>query len=139
MIPALVVLVCSQLGLGSVPRKMLLDILENMAHKILTAYGDLSAECLATKIHKHVGTGQGSGGSPHFWTSISEVILNSVDKDLPGFHSSNLTGMVKCIRNEDAFVDDSRIAINDTSGPVNPTLEVRAQIHENIFLQQEVN
>ena len=96
--------------------KMLLDALENLVQKINTAYGDLSMEYLAPKLHKMFGTGQGSGSSPHFCTAISEVILYYFDKYLPGLHSSNPNGTVTCIRNEDAFVDKLGLAANDTSG-----------------------
>ena len=75
MIPALVVLACKRLGLGDAPGKMILDALENTVHRFQTAHGD-SVKYRADLLKQLFGTGQGSGGSPHFWSATYEVILS---------------------------------------------------------------
>ena len=53
------------------------------------------------------------GGSPHFWTAISEVIFNCVDEDLTGFLCQNPQNMVSNEHHEDAFVDETGLAVDD--------------------------
>ena len=84
MILSLVVLTCSRLGLGEAPRKMLLNTLEQTVHRIRTVHMDLTRTYQAYILTILFGTGQGSGGSPHFWIAVLEVILSCIDKELEG-------------------------------------------------------
>ena len=66
--------------------KMILVLLETQVQKLRTKYGYFSADYVATTLQRCFGTGQGSGGSPLFWTAISEVIYNYVYEDLTGLN-----------------------------------------------------
>ena len=130
MIPALVVLACNRLGLGDAPGKMLLDLLENMVHRLRTSHGVSTMAYKANLLKKFFGTGQGSGGSPHFWTDISDVILSSIDCSLPGFTCNNPHQTLVSTSNENTFVDDSGLVVDDAGGNIVEKLQVHSQIHE---------
>ena len=49
MVPALVALAYARLVLGPAPSKMLLDSLENLVHKIITASGESLVKYVATR------------------------------------------------------------------------------------------
>ena len=118
------------LGLSDAPGKMLLDALENMVHRHHTSHG-FSTMAYKTNLSKNLfGTGQGSGGSPHFWTAISDVILSSIDSSLPGFTCNNPQRMLVSTQNEEAFVDESGLVVDDAGGNVVEKLQVHSQIHE---------
>ena len=79
------------------------------------------------------GTGQGSGGSPHFWSAISEVILSFVDSELQGFSCSNPQITLTCDYNDDAFVDDSSLAVDGRGGDVVEKLRYHSQFHKRFL------
>ena len=79
------------------------------------------------------GTGQGSGGSPHFLSAISEVILSCMDSELKGFSCNNPQRTVFCDRNEDVFVDDPGLVVDDKNGDVVRKLRTHSQAHERFL------
>ena len=92
MIPVLVAMACRRLGLGKAAGNMLLDTLKNTKHRISTGFGDSEETHSSTKDHKVFGTGQGSGGSPHFWLAVSEVMFKCIDRDMKGIELTNPDG-----------------------------------------------
>ena len=79
---------------------------------------------------KKIGTGQGSGGSPHFRLAISKVLSRCVDIKLYEIMVQKLTGTIQCECNEDAFVDDSGLIVDDRKGDVLERPIHNSQNHE---------
>ena len=82
---------------------------------------------------KSVLYGNVRGGSPHFWTAISDVILSSMDKRVLGFSCNNPQRTVTSARNEVVFEDDSGLAVDDSGGDVIEKLQVHSQLHEKFL------
>ena len=133
MILTLAVLTYSCLGLGKTPRKMLLDALEGMIHRVCTDHGHSEGTYQEDLLRRLFGTGQGSGGLPYFWISASNVVLACLDKKLEGFKAINPTGNIISVRNEDVFVDDSGLVVDDSGGDVVDKLRQNSQLHEKFL------
>ena len=71
-----------------------------------------------------------AAGDLQFWTAVSEVIFNCVDKYVKGFCFQNPQNKVSCKRTEDAFVDDTGLAVDSRSRNIVETLQHNSQVHE---------
>ena len=131
MIPDLVQVTCERLGTPEEPCNMLMEILYEMVHKVRTKYGDSAKTYYSTIDRILYGTGQGSGGSPFFWNSTAEVILNGMEKRSKGCRYQSATGETRSERIEDIFVDDaSLMATGDTELTEQERLQNNTQRHE---------
>ena len=77
---------------------------------------------MADVLHQLFGTDQGSGGSPHFWIAMLEVIISCIDSELEGFTCANPMVTVVKWQNKYTFVDNSGLAVGDQGGDVVATL-----------------
>ena len=130
MIPALVALSCQRLGLGDTAARMLVDSLEGIKHRIRTGFGDSQETYRSDQLYTVFGTGQGSGGSPTFWNAVADVMFHCIDNDLDGIKLSNPDQTIVNERNEDAFVDDTSLIIDDVKGEVVDILTHNSQVYE---------
>lgn len=130
MIPALVALACRRLGMKGNTTDMFLDAMENISHKVRTAFGESEETYQTDNAFKVFGTGQGSGGSPAFWLAISNVMLGCIDRDYSGIRLTNPQQTVIVDRNEDVFVDNASMAVDNREGCVVASLHDHAQCHE---------
>ena len=64
------------------------------------------------------GTSQGSGASPAVWLTLLVILLNTIDKELPGDRITFLDPIMKKphSRLADAFVDDTSMFGKSDSG-----------------------
>ena len=85
---------------------------------------------MSNELHTVFGTGQGSGGSPRFWLAVADVMFQCLEEDLAGFKLQNPEGTILHKRNEDAFVDDTSLLVDESQGNVVDTLQASSQIHE---------
>ena len=131
MIPDLVQVTCERLGTPEEPCNMLMEILYEMEHRVRTKYGDSAKTYYSTLNRVLYGTGQGSGGSPFFWNSTAEVILNGMEKRSKGCRYKSATGDIRSGRIEDIFVDDaSLMATGDEELSAQERLQTNTQRHE---------
>ena len=92
--------------------KKILELLENLVHKI-RIHMEIPPWIMQQQHCKDFLAFLRQGGSPHFWTAISEVIFNCVDEDLTGFLCQSPQNMVSNEHHEDAFVDETGLVVDD--------------------------
>ena len=85
---------------------------------------------MSNELHKVFGTGQGSGGSLTFWLAVADVMFQCLKEDLVCFKIQNPTGTIVHKRNEDAFVDDTSLLVDERQGNMVDTLQASSKIHE---------
>ena len=116
------------------PCWMLVDCLNDMQHCVRTQLGQSDAEYASSLGEYLFGTGQGNGGSPAFWLSTLETILNTMEKLTTGYIVRNPTGTTTSSRLEDMYVDDASIITNSSQrGETTELLAANAQIHEQLL------
>ena len=115
------------------------DTLEGMKYKVKTTFGTSEKFYTGEPGAPLFGTGQGSGASPAVWLTLVVVLMNTLDRitreritfrspDAPDHHNRLI----------DAFVDDTSLAITDTTSPMEPNtmtkrMETIAQNWEKIL------
>ena len=131
MVPELVAITCRRLGMPLAPCHMLIDVLNNMEHCVRTQLGQTTKEYRSELGKRLFGTGQGSGGSPAFWLTTSETILNAMTRNTDGYNVSNPNGNIVHKRIEDKFIDDASLMTNgDNSRQAVEKLATNSQKHE---------
>lgn len=134
MVPELVAVTCRRLGMPATPCWMLIDCLNNMEHCVRTQLGQSTTEYKSEFGKFLFGTGQGSGGSPAFWLSTSETILNAMDRHTSGITLTNPAGSIQQSRTEDKFIDDASLMTNGNDPEeVVSQLQKNAQMHERFL------
>ena len=90
------------------------DSLQFMRYAVKTIYGISEDNYLGTPFEPLFGTGQGSGASPAKWLTLVVLLMDTLDRIIPGrttFESPDST--IKHSRLIDAFVDDTSLGFTD--------------------------
>ena len=79
-----------------------------MQNQVRTPLG-ISTQAFSNHDDWVLGTLQGSGASPCLWTAITCVLLDALEKEIPGITFSNPQGTSVHNRIGEAYVDDTEL------------------------------
>jgi hypothetical protein len=138
MIPSLVMISLRAYGVPENLVELIGKTLEKMRYRIKTKIGISKQFYQHTESDPIYGTGQGSTGSPCFWSLISIILFNILAEIAHGISFTDPQGLEELHRIMEAFVDDTDVAVNDatqkyTTSELAQVLQTDAQHWEKLL------
>ena len=109
-------LAVQRLGVSKPVVRCMLTAIQNMKHRVRTAYGDSTRTYGRDRLRPLQGGGQGNGAALPFWIAISCILINMLEAKVKGVHMQTAITLQVLIFIAIMYVDDTDILLSDITG-----------------------